>query len=104
MREFALAVATYLVSASISVAAGIAGGVWYARHQDRPPALVVLDMRRLVEPLAADIKLDDAERRKRIERLGESATHTINSYAARGAIVLDGSAVLRAPSTVYVNP
>lgn len=104
MREFLVACCTYVVSAAISAAAGVAGGVWYVRHQDKPPALVVLDMKRLVEPIAADASLDDSERHRRILQLGERATRSIDEYAARGVIVLDGSAVLRAPRSTYLGP
>lgn len=104
MREFTFAILTYLVTIAIAAAAGVGGAVWYVRHQQRVPDLVVLDMRRLIEPLANDGELSDTERKKRIQRLSEIATRTIDAYAARGAIVLDGSAVLRAPRRVYVGP
>jgi hypothetical protein len=103
MKEFLLACCTYLLSAAISAAAGVAGGVWYARHQERPPPVVVLDMKKLVEHVAADAGLDDSERQRRILNIGLRATQTIDDYAARGVIVLDGSAVLRAPNSAYVG-
>ena len=103
MREFLLACCTYLLSAAISAAAGVAGGIWYVRHEERPPPLVVLDMKKLIEPLAADAGLDDSERQRRVLNIGIRATQAIDDYAARGVIVLDGSAVLRAPSSAYVG-
>jgi hypothetical protein len=103
MKEFLLSCGTYLLSAAISATAGVAGGVWYVRHQERPPPVVVLDMKKLVEPVAADAGLDDSERQRRILNIGLRATQAIDDYAARGVIVLDGSAVLRAPSSAYVG-
>jgi hypothetical protein len=61
-------------------------------------------MGRLVQPIATNSALTETERRERAEKIGEAVRASVESYAASGAIVLDASAVLRAPEDVYVQP
>lgn len=104
MREIMGHVLSYTLSAAFCIAAGALGGVLYARSQDPPPRFVVVDLRRLVEPIAVDSGLSDADRRERTERIGSAVRASVDAYAANGAIVLDASAVLRAPENLYVKP
>jgi hypothetical protein len=104
MRETLISVGLYLVSLAIAGASGALGGIWYLRHQTPPPRLLVVDMRRLVEPVLADSTLPEAERRERITQIGTAVSRMLNQYSQEGAIVLDASAVLRAPRQAYVQP
>jgi hypothetical protein len=104
MREGAISVVLYLLSLAVAGASGAVGGALYVRHQPRPPRVVVLDIRRLAEPVVNDASLSDAARRQRITQIGSALSQNLAHYAQDGAIVLDGSAVLRAPREAYVEP
>lgn len=92
------------MTASIAAVSGALGGLLYARSQDPPPQIQVLDMRRVVEAVAGDPSLDEASRRVRAQEISSVVSRYIDDQAAQGVIVLDGSAVLRAPERLYVEP
>lgn len=92
------------MTASIAAVAGALGGLLYARSQDPPPQIQVLDMRRVVEAVADDPTLDEASRRARAREISNVVSRYIDEQASHGVIVLDGSAVLRAPERLYVEP
>lgn len=92
------------MTASIAAVAGALGGLLYARSQDPPPQIQVLDMRRVVEAVAGDPTLDEASRRARAQEISSVVSRYIDEQASHGMIVLDGSAVLRAPERLYVEP
>jgi hypothetical protein len=92
------------MTASIAAVAGALGGLLYARSQDPPPQIQVLDMRRVVEAVAGDPTLDEASRRARAQEISSVVSRYIDEQASQGVIVLDGSAVLRAPERLYVEP
>jgi hypothetical protein len=94
----------YLLSTAFSLTGGVLGGMLYFKHSSTAPQVVVLDMRRLVEPLALDPHMEASEQRRRVEDMSRRASELIDAYAAKGAIVLDASAVLRAPQKLYVQP
>ncbi len=104
MRESASNALGLLIIVAVSVASGVLGGIFYVRAQDPPPRVLVVDMRRLVQRVAADPSLDEASRQQRAAALGTAVVKAIDTQAANGAIVLDASAVLRAPKDVYVEP
>jgi hypothetical protein len=104
MRESGAAVLSIAVTAAIAVAGGALGGLLYARSQDPPLRVQVLDMRRLVEAVARDPTLDEAARRARTQEISDVVSKFLGEQAARGVIVLDGSAVLQAPPQAYVEP
>ena len=92
------------MTASMAAVAGALGGLLYARSQDPPPKIQVLDMRRVVQAVASDPTLDEASRRARAQEISGVVSRYIDEQASRGVIVLDGSAVLRAPERLYVEP
>lgn len=104
MRESVTGVGLYLLSLAISAMAGALGGAVYVRHQIHPQRVLVLDVRRLAEPILKDEGLTEAARRQRIEQIGTAVGQTLGQYAQQGDIVLDASAVLRAPKDAYVAP
>lgn len=103
MREAASAIVSHAITAAIAVAGGAIGGLIYSRSNEPPPQVRVVDMRRLVEAIARDPGLDEPGRRARTEEVSNAISKIVTQEAARGAIVLDGSAVLRAPEQVYVE-
>jgi len=92
------------MTVAVSVLAGVLGGILYERLQPVPLRIEVLDMRRVVEAVARDASLDEAQRQGRTKDLGEMVSRYVNEQASNGVIVLDGTAVLRAPASVYVEP
>ena len=104
MREAGSAALSIAVTAAIAITGGALGGLLYARSQDPLPRVQVLDMRKLVEAVVQDPTLDEAGRRARTEEISDVVTRFLDERAARGIIVLDGSAVLQAPPQVYVEP
>jgi len=103
MREATSAIISHAITAAIAVAGGALGGLIYSRSNELPQQVRVVDMRRLVEAIAQDPTLDEAGRRARTEEVSNAISKLVTEQAARGAIVLDGSAVLRAPAQVYVE-
>ena len=104
MREGAISVMLYLLSLAVAGASGAVGGALYVRHQPRAPKVVVLDIRRLAEPVVNDGTLSNDARRQRIAQIGSALSQNLTHYVQDGAIVLDASAVLRAPREAYVEP
>ena len=102
MREATSAIISHAITAAIALAGGALGGLIYSRSSEVPQVRVV-DMRRLVEAIARDPTLDEAGRKARTEEVSNAISRLVTEQAARGAIVLDGSAVLRAPDQVYVE-
>ena len=92
------------MTAAIAAVAGALGALLYARSQAPPPKIQVLDMRRLVASVAGDPTLDEAIRRARTQEISNVISRYIDEQASHGVIVLDGSAVLRAPEYLYVEP
>lgn len=103
MREAASAIISHAITAAIAVAGGALGALIYSRSNEPPLQVRVVDMRRLVEAIAQDPALDEAGRRARTEEVSNAISKLVTEQAARGAIVLDGSAVLRAPAQMYVE-
>lgn len=104
MREILGHVISYVLSAAFCITAGALGGVVYERLQDRPAPMVVVDLRRLIEPIATDPSLSEDDRRERTQKISEAVRASVETYVASGVIVLDASAVLRAPENAYVKP
>lgn len=104
MRELGTLLVSTVVTAAISVTGGAIGGLLYSRAQAPPLQVQVLDMRRLVDAVASDSSLDAAARRARTQEISDAVSKLVGEQAARGVIVLDGSAVLRAPPQAYVHP
>lgn len=89
----------------IAVVAGALGAVIYQRYAvPTPQRFVVVDVQRMLEPLAADRTIDDTERRVRAKLIAEAVRRSADRFAESGFIVLDASAVLKAPKDVYVEP
>ena len=103
MREATSAIISHVITAAIALAGGTLGGLIYSRSSEVPPQVRGVDMRRLVEAIARDPTLDEAGRKARSEEVSNAISRLVTEQAARGAIVLDGSAVLRAPEQVYVE-
>lgn len=104
MRELGALLLSTLMTAAIGVTGGAIGGFLYARTQAPPLQIQVLDMRRLVDAVASDPTLDAAARRSKTQEISDAVSKLVGEQAARGVIVLDASAVLRAPPQVYVEP
>jgi len=99
---------TFAVAAVLAVLAGVSGLVGaaiQARQQAAPAARVlVVDVTRLVEPIAADPGLTDAERVTQARALSEAIGRAVAERVAAGAIVLEADAVYAAPPDAYVRP
>lgn len=93
-----------LLSVLIAAVAGAIGGVAYERFSTPPQRLVVVDMEEMLKPLATDPALDENERKVRAKLIAEAITKSADDLVQQGFIVLDGSAVLRAPKDIYVEP
>ena len=104
MSTASSALLSIAMTAAIAAVAGALGALIYARSQDPPPQIQVLDMRRVVASVAGDPTLDEASRRARTQEISNVVSRYIDEQASRGVIVLDGSAVLRAPERLYVEP
>lgn len=104
MRELGALLMSTLVTAAIGVTGGAIGSYLYARAQDPPLKIQVLDMRRLVDAVASDPTLDVAARRSKTQEISDAISKLVGEQADRGIIVLDASAVLRAPPQAYVEP
>ncbi len=104
MKSAAESVLSILVSVALAVVAGMLGAVWYGARQPQPTEIVVVDMARLVRPIVEDETLNDTERHQRTVELGQAVREAVEAHAARGAIVLDASAVINAPEPRYVKP
>jgi len=107
MRESISNALSVLVVVAMSLSAGVLGAIVYLHRQPSTapaPHIVVVDMRHLIEPVMTNASLDDASRRRRAAEIGKSMGVAMDRYAASGAIVLDASAVLRAPKEFYVEP
>lgn len=104
MREMGSLLISTAVTAAIGVAGGAIGGLLYARSQVPPVRIQVVDMRRLVDAVGSDPTLDAAARRLKTQEISDAVSKLVGEQAARGVIVLDGSAVLRAPAQAYVAP
>lgn len=104
MRELGSIVISTVITAAIGLTGGVIGGLLYARAQEPPLRIQVLDMRRLVDAVASDPTLDAAARRSKTQQISNVVSKLVGEQASRGVIVLDGSAVLRAPPQAYVEP
>lgn len=104
MRELGSILISTAITAAIGLTGGAIGGLLYARAQEPPLRIQVLDMRRLVDAVASDPTLDAAARRSKTQEISNAVSKLVGEQASRGVIVLDGSAVLRAPPQAYVEP
>jgi hypothetical protein len=104
MRELGSVVISTAITAAIGLTGGAIGGLLYARSQEPWLRIEVLDMRRLVDSVANDPTLDAAARRSKTQEISDAVGRLIDERASHGIIVLDGSAVLRAPPQSYVQP
>ena len=99
---------TFAVAAVLVVLAGVSGLVGASLQARRHPApaaqVVVVDITRLVEPIAADPDLTDAERVTHARALSEAIGRAVAEQVAAGAIVLEADAVYAAPPDAYVRP
>ena len=66
--------------------------------------VLVVDITRLVEPIAADLSLTDRERFDRAHQISDAIGRVVAEEVAAGAIVLDADAVYAAPEEFYVRP
>lgn len=90
---------------AISVVSGTIGAVAYDRFRSPPPRIMVLDMPALVQPIASDPSLNEYQRRQITEDLGRALEAAMTEEVeVHGNIVLDASAILRAPEDSYVQP
>ena len=103
MRESISAITNMLITIVIAVVAGVLGAGIYVRSQETL-RVRVLDMRPIVEAIARDSSLDEDARRDRTRAVSERISELVSEEAAQGTIILDGSAVLRAPANAYVEP
>lgn len=93
------------MTVALAAVAGAIGAQWALRSRPAPePQLVVLDMARLIQPIAKDPALSDDEKRERTQALGRSVGERIEALAAQGVVVLDASAIVRAPDARFVEP
>ena len=104
MRESAVGIVSIVLTVAVSGISGALGGLLYAREQKVPTPVVVVDMRKLLDPIVRDDSLDDEARLKRTAQIGNEVRAVVERHVAAGAIVLEGSAVLRAPQELYVQP
>jgi hypothetical protein len=104
MRELGSMIVSTVMTAAIGVTGGAIGGLLYARAQDPPLQVQVLDMRRMVETVASDPTLDANARRVKTQEISDAISTLVGERAAHGVIVIDASAVLRAPPQAYVQP
>lgn len=104
MREVTVGVVSLALTIAVSGISGALGGLLYARYQKAPSPVVVVDMRKLLDPVVRDGSLDDAARLKRTAQIGTAISQVVEHHVAAGTVVLDGSAVLRAPQELYVQP
>jgi hypothetical protein len=104
MREMFSAVFSIAVTAAVAMVGGAIGAVIFARFQDEPLRVQVLDMRRIVQQVAEDPVLDEAGRRIKVQQISDAMSKFAREQAGRGVIILDGSAVLQAPPQAYVEP
>jgi hypothetical protein len=104
VRETVFNILLYTVALAVAGSAGALGGVVYVRHQTPPPRIVILDIHHLAEAVIKDPTLSESDRAKRISQIGTSVSQVVGRYAQQGAIVLDASAVLRAPQDAYLEP
>jgi hypothetical protein len=95
---------SFTLTAAIGATAGALGGWCYGRTVPPPPQIRVVDMRRIVEAIAADPRLDEAGRRARTQEISDAISEFVTSEAHDGALILEGAAVLRAPPSVYIEP
>jgi hypothetical protein len=93
-----------LITAAIGLVGGVLGALFYVRAQEPAVRVRVLDMRRIVETIARDPTLDEEARRARTRDVSERISVIVSEQAAQGALILDGSTVLRAPASAYVEP
>lgn len=103
MRESISAITNMLITIVIAVVAGVLGACIYVRSQETL-RVRVLDMRPIVEAIAREPSLDEDARRDRTRAVSERISELVSEEAAQGTIILDGSAVLRAPANAYVEP
>lgn len=86
---------------------GLIGAELQARQQPRAapgPNVLILDITRTVEPLAADLTLSDEQRVERARALSAALGEAVAAQVAAGTIVLDAAAVYAAPDHAYVRP
>ena len=106
LRRHATSLVLGAMGVAIAVISGLIGAAWQARQEPEvaTPRVRVMDIDRLVEPLAADPTLTDEERTDRARELSTALGQAVAQEVAAGAIVLDGAAVYAAPDEVYVRP
>ncbi len=94
------------IGVAIAALSALIGAAWQARQAPEltPTRVRVMDIDRLVEPLAADLTLTDEERTARARALSAALGEAVALEVAAGAIVLDGAAVYAAPDDAYVRP
>lgn len=94
------------IALAIAVLSALTGAAWQARRSNEPPPprVRVMDINRLIEPLAADLTLTDEERADRARALSLALGAAVAAEVATGAIVLDAAAVYAAPDDAYVRP
>lgn len=94
------------IALAIAVMSAFIGAAWQARRITEPPTarVRVVDIDRLIEPLAADLTLTDEERADRARALSLALGEAVAAEVATGAIVLDAAAVYAAPDDAYVRP
>ena len=86
---------------------GMIGAALQARQQPPAapgPSVLILDITRTVEPLAADLSLTDEARVERAQALSAALGEAVAAHVAAGTIVLDAGAVYAAPEQAYVRP
>lgn len=104
MMGTAWSVASVVASAMLAALAGAGGASWILSQYKPPAPIMIVDATKTLASVAADATLDDDERRAMAERLGHRFSTAIDRHVSEGVIVLDASAVVRAPGELYVVP
>lgn len=104
MREMSSTLLSLALTAVFAIVGGAIGGVLHERWRRPTPQIAVIDMQKLVAEVATDPSLGEAARRARVEDIGDRVIRAAEERAGQGIVVLDASAVVRAPGEVYVAP
>ncbi len=99
-----LGILSMAISIAISITSGVLGAFWYQQNQSTATTVMVVDTARLLLPITQDDNLNEYQKHKLARDLGVSLNSLIDEYAENGIIVLDASAVVKAPEASYVQP
>lgn len=92
-----------VVLIAIGVVSGVLGGYIYAQQNKSEMNIMILDMPRMIKPIAEDDTLNDYEKRKMTMQLGEILKKKAARLAEQGVIVFDGALIIKAPDNKYMT-